>query len=93
MQTKLQQLMIINKTKQLGWKVRLKSLFLSVLTWCIWISMFLMAYQYQEHILNHPIINMFYIGEIILMMFAVVCCLIFCTICWSLVTQTKPKFA
>lgn len=93
MQAKLQNLMIINKTKQLGWKIRLKSFFLSILTWYIWIGMFFMVYQYQKNILNHPIINMFYIGEVILMMFAVVCCLIFCTVCWSLITKTKPKLA
>lgn len=40
----LQKLMIINKTKQLGWWIRLKSLFITLLTWGIWLVMAFMIW-------------------------------------------------
>ncbi|WGE74833.1 peptidylprolyl isomerase [Actinobacillus equuli] len=87
----LQKLMIINKTKQLGWKIRLKSMFLTALTWAVWISMAFMVYEYRQHILDNPVLDVYYIGEVILMMFAIVFALIFCTICWSFLAKSRRK--
>lgn len=63
MQAKLQNLMIINKTKQLGWKIRLKSFFLSILTWYIWIGMFFMVYQYQKIFLTIRLLICFILAK------------------------------
>ncbi|AIZ79699.1 peptidylprolyl isomerase [Actinobacillus equuli subsp. equuli] len=87
----LQKLMIINKTKQLGWKIRLKSMFLTALTWAVWLSMAFMVYEYRQHIWDNPVLDAYYIGEVILIMFAIVFALIFCTICWSFLAKSKRK--
>lgn len=85
----LQKLMIINKTKQLGWKIRLKSMFLTALTWAIWLSMGYLIYQHKQQILDSPILNVYYIGEVILMMFGLVLVLMCCTMLWSFFTKIK----
>lgn len=87
----LQKLMIINKTQQLGWKIRLKSMFLTALTWAVWITMAFMVYEYRQHILDNPVLGVYHIGEVILIMFAIVFALIFCTICWSLLAKSRRK--
>lgn len=85
----LQKLMIINKTKQLGWKVRLKSMLLTALTWAVWLAMAFMVYEYRQHILDNPVLDAYYIGEVILIMFAIVFILIFFTICWSFLAKSR----
>lgn len=87
----LQKLMIINKTKQLGWWIRLKSLFITLLTWGIWLVMAFMIWQYRNSLLDSPVIDIYYIGEVILFIFAVVFTLIFLTVCWSYLAKSRHK--
>lgn len=87
----LQKLMIINKTKQLGWWIRLKSLFITLLTWGIWLVMAFMIWQYRNSLLDSQVIDIYYIGEVILFIFAVVFTLIFLTVCWSYLAKSRHK--
>lgn len=85
----LQKLMIINKTKELGWKIRLKSMVMTLLTWFIWLSMGYMIYAFKDQILENPVIEFYYIGEVILMMVAIAVFLMFGTILWSSISKRK----
>ncbi|WGE33869.1 peptidylprolyl isomerase [Actinobacillus genomosp. 1] len=87
----LQKLMIINKTKQLGWWIRLKSVFVTLLTWGIWLVMGFMIWQHRNSLLDSPVIDIYYIGEVILFIFAVVFTLIFLTVCWSYLAKSRNK--
>ncbi len=85
----LQKLMIINKTKELGWKIRLKSMAMTFLTWFVWLSMGYMIYAFKDQILDNPVLDMYYIGEVIVMMIAIVIFLMLTTVIWSWLSKRR----
>lgn len=85
----LQNLMIINKSRQLHWKVKTKTLLMDLVTWGLWIYISGFILTQFDNIISKPIFEGLLFVEIIGAMLSVASTLVLLTIMWSGMTKTK----
>ncbi len=85
----LQHLMIINKSQQLHWKVKTKTLLMDLATWGLWMYIFHFILTQFSNIISKPVFEGLLFVEIIGAMLSVAAALVLLTIMWSGMTKTK----
>ncbi len=87
----LQSLMVINKSKRLEWKSKLKSKILSLVTWFLWGYLIYFIINHYNSIFFGPIFDSFYFHEIIGIMLFVAFIFIIIAIIWSYITVRRKR--
>ncbi|TYG34290.1 hypothetical protein FW755_03915 [Lonepinella koalarum] len=87
----LQSLMVINKSKNLNWKSKLKSKILSLVTWFLWGYLISFIINHYDSIFFSPILDSLYFHEIIGIMVLIAFILIIIAIIWSYITVRRRK--
>ncbi|MGQ8821188.1 HmsD [Bibersteinia trehalosi] len=89
MPRKLQKLMVINKSRNLPLKLKLKTILIDIITWGLWIYVGYFIYVHADHILNLPIIDNLIFIDVIGLMFLILLGLLILTILWAVITRSK----
>ena len=87
----LQQLMVINKRNQLGWKIKLKSLVLDLAAWSVWAYLVYFIISYFDKIFLSPIVGQLYLSEVLTYAFYFVVALLVTAILWSFISRDPHR--
>lgn len=87
----LQTLMLINKSKNLKWQLKLKNFLLTLITWVLWGYLIYFIIERYHAILFTPVFYSLYLYQVIGIMLSVVGSLMFMAITWSYMTVKKKK--
>ncbi len=82
-QIQLQQMMIINKSKQLPLMLKLKTITLDICTWGLWIYMGYYVYSHFDSLMNQPLLFNLYLTDVFIEIFLIVGALLCFNLAWS----------
>lgn len=83
----LQSLMVINKSQQLHWTLKIKTLIIDISTWLLWFYVAYFIYKHFDTMLNLPIIENYLYIEVLSMMMGIVAGLLIITVGWAIVAK------